>query len=192
MVLVERVLNTEQVSLMRPIYIEKYILVLKQVVLIERMMLILSSRYNLTSLVQYLCYNCEMKTLDERYVHIQVRYCIVYATLNVITTFVLHITHIFIFSLKTNNLNYRCILRHKQGLSPHHRRNQQPTAQLYIRMIQWPLANIRLHDFAQFVEGGLLCRYRNRFLNCPLMVQKIFTKIMSQTAVEIVIIRHRK
>ena len=34
--------NTEQVSLIRPIYIEKCILVLKQVVLIARVVLILS------------------------------------------------------------------------------------------------------------------------------------------------------
>ena len=40
MVLVQSGLNNEQVSLVKPIYIEKYILVLKQVVLLARVVLI--------------------------------------------------------------------------------------------------------------------------------------------------------
>ena len=50
MVLAENGLNSEQVSLMRPNYIKKYILVLKQVVLIERVVLILSGLYSGTLL----------------------------------------------------------------------------------------------------------------------------------------------
>ena len=46
MVLVESGLNSEQVSLMSVIYIEKCILVLKQVVLIARVVLILSGLYS--------------------------------------------------------------------------------------------------------------------------------------------------
>ena len=42
LVLVESGLNSEQASLMRPIYIENFILVLKQVVLIAREVLSLS------------------------------------------------------------------------------------------------------------------------------------------------------
>ena len=50
MVLVESGLNSEQVSLTKPIYIEKWILVMKQVVLIVRVVLILSGLYNETLL----------------------------------------------------------------------------------------------------------------------------------------------
>ena len=46
MVLVRNGLNSEQVLLMRPIYIENCILVLKQVVLIARVVLILSGLYS--------------------------------------------------------------------------------------------------------------------------------------------------
>ena len=51
MVLAESGLNTEQVSLMMPIYIEKCILVLKQVVLIERVVLILGGLYSKTTVL---------------------------------------------------------------------------------------------------------------------------------------------
>ena len=50
MVLVKSDLNSEQVSLMRPIYIEKYILVMKQVVLVARMVLISRGLYSGTLL----------------------------------------------------------------------------------------------------------------------------------------------
>ena len=45
-VLAESGLNSEQVSLMRPIYIEKCISILKQIVLIERVVLILSGLFS--------------------------------------------------------------------------------------------------------------------------------------------------
>ena len=48
MVLVESGLYSKQVSLMRPIYIKNSILVVKQVVLIVRVVLILSSLYSRT------------------------------------------------------------------------------------------------------------------------------------------------
>ena len=50
MVLVESSLNNEQVSLMRSSYIEKYILVLKQMVLIVRVVMISSGLKNRTLL----------------------------------------------------------------------------------------------------------------------------------------------
>ena len=50
MVLVENGLNSEEVSLMRPIYIENCILVLKEMVLIVRMVLISSGLYSVTLL----------------------------------------------------------------------------------------------------------------------------------------------
>ena len=50
MVLVEGGLNSEQVSLMRPIYTEKCILVLKQVILIARVILIIAELYSITNL----------------------------------------------------------------------------------------------------------------------------------------------
>ena len=49
-VLVKSGLDSEQVSLMRPIFIENFILVLKQVVLIARVVLILSGLNSGTSL----------------------------------------------------------------------------------------------------------------------------------------------
>ena len=54
MVLVECDLNSEQVSLMRPIYIKKYILVLKQVVLIVRVVLILRGLYSTSNSLAYI------------------------------------------------------------------------------------------------------------------------------------------
>ena len=50
MVLVESCLNSEQVSLMRSNYLEKYILVLKQVVIIAKVVLIWSGLYSGTLL----------------------------------------------------------------------------------------------------------------------------------------------
>ena len=50
MVLLESCLNSDQVSLMRPIYIENCIMELKQVVLIARVVFILSGLYNGTLL----------------------------------------------------------------------------------------------------------------------------------------------
>ena len=53
MVLFDSGLNSEQFSLMRPIYIENCFLVLKQVVLIARMVLISSGLYKGTLLCTY-------------------------------------------------------------------------------------------------------------------------------------------
>ena len=50
MVLAESGLNNENISLIRPIYIEKFFLVLQQVVLIAREVLILSGLYRRTLL----------------------------------------------------------------------------------------------------------------------------------------------
>ena len=52
LVFVESGLNSEQVSLMKPFNIEKYISVLEQIVLIARIVLLLNGLYNVTLLYQ--------------------------------------------------------------------------------------------------------------------------------------------
>ena len=97
MVLVERGLNSEQVSLIKPIYIENCILVLKQVVLITRVVFIAELYYNTSDIIllnwfMFKCYygnyvyvtmasHCPRK--DKSFIHFGLHYCCLIIHMNV-------------------------------------------------------------------------------------------------------------